>query len=153
MTRSRCEALASHLTCETILPDFSKAAANDSNWAFATRKVAATNANLNDPAAFGWAGGRVNMQDERRETETKGARVNFTWAHWNVANVHFGGAFDDVSRRITAYDNTQAWQMDSDGEYHPVTPAEGARPASAQQALLEQLARAPEVPAALRITR
>ncbi len=69
-----------------------------------------TNANLNDPAAFGWQGGRVNMQDERRETETKGARFSLHWAHWDAANLHFGGAFDDVSRRITAYDNTQAWQ-------------------------------------------
>ncbi len=27
---------------------------------------------LNNPANFGWAGGRVNMQDEERETETEG---------------------------------------------------------------------------------
>lgn len=39
MTRSRCEALASHLTYETMLPDFSNAAASNSNWAFATRNA------------------------------------------------------------------------------------------------------------------
>jgi len=31
MTRSRFDALASHITCETMLPDFSNAAASDSN--------------------------------------------------------------------------------------------------------------------------
>ena len=33
-----------------------------------------TNVDLNSPASFVWNGGRVNMQDEKRETETKGAR-------------------------------------------------------------------------------
>ncbi len=69
-----------------------------------------TNVDLNNPANFVWPGGRVNMQDERRETDTKGARFNLNWTHWQFANLHFGGAYDDVSRRINAYDNTQAWQ-------------------------------------------
>jgi TonB-dependent receptor len=69
-----------------------------------------TNANLNDPNSFGWAGGRVNMQDEQRETETKGARFSLHWTRWDAANFHFGGAYDDVWRRINAFDNTQAWQ-------------------------------------------
>ncbi len=34
-----------------------------------------TNVDLNNPANFVWPGGRVNIQDERRETETKGART------------------------------------------------------------------------------
>jgi TonB-dependent receptor len=72
--------------------------------------ITPTGVDLNNPNAFAWQGGRVNMQDERRETETKGARFNLTWSHWSAANLHFGGAYDDVSRRITAYDNTQAWQ-------------------------------------------
>jgi polyphosphate kinase len=38
-------------------------------------------------------------------------------------------------------DNTQAWEMDSDGVYHLVTPG-SSKPVSAQQVLLEQLARA-----------
>ena len=33
-----------------------------------------SNVDLNNPANFGWAGGRVNIQDEKRETETKGGR-------------------------------------------------------------------------------
>ena len=38
-----------------------------------------TNVDLNNPASFGWTGGRVNIQDERRHTETKGVRANLTW--------------------------------------------------------------------------
>lgn len=68
-----------------------------------------SNVNLNDPKQFGWPGGRVNMQDERRTTETKGARANLTWGDESL-NVKVGGAYDDVSRRIRAYDNSQAWQ-------------------------------------------
>lgn len=67
------------------------------------------NIDLNDPTKFGWPGGRVNMQDERRETETKGVRGNLTWGQ-DTLNVKVGAAYDDVSRRITAYDNSQAWQ-------------------------------------------
>ncbi|RAK51333.1 TonB-dependent receptor [Phenylobacterium deserti] len=68
-----------------------------------------SNIDLNDPANFQWVGGRVNLQDEERETETKGARANLTWGD-DAFNVRFGGAYDDVSRRITAFDNSQAWQ-------------------------------------------
>ncbi len=69
-----------------------------------------TNVDLNDPANFVWPGGRVNVQDERRETETKGARTNFKFEKWNALQIQVGGAYDDVSRRIRAYDNSQAWQ-------------------------------------------
>jgi TonB-dependent receptor len=68
-----------------------------------------TNVDLNNPASFGWAGGRVNIQDERRHTETKGARWNLRWGTDNF-NVRIGGAYDDVSRRIRGFDNSQAWQ-------------------------------------------
>jgi TonB-dependent receptor len=68
-----------------------------------------SNVDLNDPKQFGWPGGRVNMQDERRTTETKGARANVTWGDESL-NLKVGGAWDDVSRRIRAYDNSQAWQ-------------------------------------------
>ncbi len=69
-----------------------------------------TNVDLNNPANFVWPGGRVNVQDERRETETKGARTNFKFEKWQALNIQVGGAYDDVSRRIRAYDNAQAWQ-------------------------------------------
>ncbi|MBM0107624.1 TonB-dependent receptor [Steroidobacter sp. S1-65] len=65
---------------------------------------------LNNPANFGWVGGgRVNIQDERRETETKGTRASLTFGD-SVFSVSVGGAYDDVSREIRAFDNSQAWQ-------------------------------------------
>ena len=66
---------------------------------------------LNNPANFGWnAGTRVNIQDEKRDTDTKGVRANFTWGKDGPVNLQFGGAYDDVLRKIRAYDNSQAWQ-------------------------------------------
>lgn len=68
------------------------------------------NFNFNDPTKFAWNGGsRVNIQDEYRETETKGFRVNLTWGD-RTLNVKAGAAYDDVSRRIRPVDNSQVWQ-------------------------------------------
>jgi TonB-dependent receptor len=68
-----------------------------------------TNVDLNDPANFVWAGGRVNIQDEKRKTETKGVRSNLRWGDDDL-NVRFGAAYDEVSRSINAFDNSQSWQ-------------------------------------------
>jgi TonB-dependent receptor len=69
-----------------------------------------SNEDLDDPANFSWAGGRVNMQDERRETTTKGLRFNLTFGTGGLFNVKTGAAYDDIWRHINAYDNSQAWQ-------------------------------------------
>lgn len=69
----------------------------------------ATNVDLNNPANFVWDGGRVNQQEEFRKTETKGGRFNFTWGD-KAFNVKAGMAYDDIERKITAHDNTGAWQ-------------------------------------------
>ncbi|MBX3563624.1 MAG: TonB-dependent receptor [Sphingomonas sp.] len=71
--------------------------------------IITSNINLNNPANFGWPGGRVNIQDERRETKTKGVRGSLTWGEDRL-NLQVGGAYDDVSRSIRAYDNSQNWQ-------------------------------------------
>jgi len=69
-----------------------------------------SNLDLNDPANFGWyAGSRVNIQDERRLNVNKGFRGDLTWGD-KALNLKVGGAFDDVSRRIRGFDNSQAWQ-------------------------------------------
>jgi TonB-dependent receptor len=68
-----------------------------------------TNVDLNNPANFSWPGGRVNIQDERRWSATKGVRGNLRWGD-NRLNLRVGGAYDDVSREIRGYDNSQAWQ-------------------------------------------
>lgn len=69
-----------------------------------------SNIDLNDPKNFGWyAGSRVNIQDERRRYVTKGVRGDVTWGK-AALNLKVGGAFDDVTRRIQGFDNSQAWQ-------------------------------------------
>jgi TonB-dependent receptor len=65
---------------------------------------------LDDPANFNWSGGRVNIQDERRETATKGIRFNVKFGKGGPFNVQTGFAYDDIWRHIDAYDNSQAWQ-------------------------------------------
>jgi TonB-dependent receptor len=78
------------------------------NGASATPSIT-TNIDLNNPANFIWAGGRVNQQEEFRDTETKGVRANLTWGD-KAFNLKTGLAFDDISRTIRAKDNSGAWQ-------------------------------------------
>lgn len=68
-----------------------------------------SNVDLNDPNNFVWNGGRVNISDERRVNETKGVRGALTWGDERL-NIQLGGNYDDVSRRIRGFDNSQAWQ-------------------------------------------
>jgi len=68
-----------------------------------------TTVDLDNPANFGWPGGRLNIQDERRQTKTKGVRGDLTWGD-TPFNIQAGAAYDDVSRSIMAFDNSQAWQ-------------------------------------------
>jgi TonB-dependent receptor len=92
-----------------------------------------SNVNLNDPANFGWnAGSRVNIQDERRSTQTKGARTNFTVGKAKDIQLQFGFAYDDILRNISATDNSQAWQNAVCGD-NPSTfvPTPNAEPACA----------------------
>ncbi|AMK16606.1 MULTISPECIES: TonB-dependent receptor [Sphingobium] len=65
---------------------------------------------LNNPANFGWyTGSRASLNGEKRLNINKGVRGDLTWGD-KALNVQVGGAYDDVSRRIRGYDNTQAWQ-------------------------------------------
>src|SRR6185312_10747195 len=69
-----------------------------------------SNVDLDNPANFSWVGGRVNMQDERRETTTKGIRFNVTLGKGGAFNVKAGMAYDDIWRHINGFDNSGAWQ-------------------------------------------
>lgn len=75
------------------------------------RPVVTANVDLNNPANFGWAGGgRVNLNGEERETETKGVRGSLLFGDASRFSVRVGAAYDDTRRRITPYDNTAVWQ-------------------------------------------
>lgn len=65
--------------------------------------------NLNDPTQYSWTGGRVNIQSEARKTQTRGLHADLKWGGPEF-NIQLGYAYDDMSRTITPYDNSQAWQ-------------------------------------------
>ena len=68
-----------------------------------------SNVDVNSPTQFGWNGGRVNVQDETRETRTQGARANLVWGD-RTFSVKGGLASDEIRREIRAFDNSGAWQ-------------------------------------------
>ena len=65
---------------------------------------------LDNPASFGFnANDRISIADERRVNLTKGFRGDLTWGEAKL-NLKVGGAYDDTSRRIAGFDNSQAYQ-------------------------------------------
>lgn len=69
-----------------------------------------TGFDLNDPnAGWVWAGGRLNIQKEKRVTENRGAQADLQFGE-DLRNIRVGAAWDDIERRITAYDNSAAWE-------------------------------------------
>jgi TonB-dependent receptor len=94
--------------------------------------IAASNVDLNNPANFSWVGGRVNMQDERRETTTKGIRFDTTFGKGGLFNVKFGAAYDDIWRHINGYDSSQQWQNAACGDNPNIfLPTPNTQPACA----------------------
>jgi TonB-dependent receptor len=71
--------------------------------------VFTSSVDLNNPASFGWNGGRVNIQSEARQTQTRGVHTDLKWGTPEF-NIQVGLAYDDTSRKITPYDNSQFWQ-------------------------------------------
>lgn len=72
---------------------------------------------LNDPNSWQWLVtdrggtdvGRVNLQFEKRETETTGGRFALTWGDTSFS-VKAGGAYDEVSRDIRPFAADAEWQ-------------------------------------------
>jgi len=73
---------------------------------------------LNNPASYKWSvanrgggveTGRTDMTAQERETETMGGRFALTWGDSDLA-VKFGAAYDEVSRDIRPFNNSQQWQ-------------------------------------------
>lgn len=78
--------------------------------------------NLNDPnAGWTWAGGRLNIQNEERETETDGFHLDYRFGD-DSNNIKVGVASDTIKRSIRGYDNSGRWEdvacrngLDADG--------------------------------------
>ncbi len=91
--------------------------------------VITSNTDLNNPANFQWDGGRVNLQSEERWTQTRGLHTDLKWGT-SALNVQFGLAYDDTDRKITPYDNSQAWQNATCGDNPSVSlPGPNSNPA------------------------
>ncbi|MBP2161469.1 MULTISPECIES: TonB-dependent receptor [Asticcacaulis] len=73
------------------------------------KPVFESNVDLNDPKNFGWNGGRLNMQSEERQTQTRGFHTDLKWGT-SEFNIEVGFAYDDTQRKITPLDNTGPWQ-------------------------------------------
>ncbi|MDE1916021.1 MAG: TonB-dependent receptor [Sphingomonadales bacterium] len=70
----------------------------------------ASSTDLDNPANFFWnSQSRVNIQDERRQTTTKGIRGSIKWDHDDLV-LRVGAAYDNNYRNIVAYDNSALWQ-------------------------------------------
>ncbi|MEI9992448.1 MAG: TonB-dependent receptor [Rhizomicrobium sp.] len=68
-----------------------------------------SNFDLDNPANYQWDNGRVNLQDERRVTFTKGVRANVKYGS-DAFSVKVGAAYDDIYRQIKAVDASAVWQ-------------------------------------------
>ncbi len=91
--------------------------------------VITSSMDLNDPNNFQWNGGRVNLQSELRQTQTRGLHTDIKWGTGDF-NVQFGLAYDDTQREITPLDNSQAWQNATCGDNPSVyLPAPNSQPA------------------------
>lgn len=66
---------------------------------------------LNDPnLGWSWTGGRVNIQNEKRITETRGARADLQFGE-DKRNIKIGAAYDQAGRTIRSFDNSTAWEQ------------------------------------------
>ena len=82
MTRSRFDALASHITCETMLPDFPKAQASDSNWAFARCSVPISLVQLGETLGMGIATVNRTLRELRASGTVDFRDGNLTIVKW-----------------------------------------------------------------------
>ncbi|MEH3123527.1 MAG: TonB-dependent receptor [Sphingomonas phyllosphaerae] len=89
--------------------------------------IISANRDLGDPN-LGWQWYRVNVQNIRRETETKGAHLDL-YVGDDQLNFKAGAAYDEAQRSIRAFDNTNAYQLSVCGS--PCTGNTGTVPTSA----------------------
>lgn len=63
----------------------------------------------NTELGWSWNGGRLNISNERRNTETEGLHVDYRFGD-DDNNIKFGLASDDIERRIAGFDNSARWE-------------------------------------------
>jgi TonB-dependent receptor len=70
--------------------------------------IITTNRDLGDPD-LGWQWYRVQVQNVKRDTKTKGGHLDITYGD-NDMNFKAGAAYDEAYRSVRAYDNSAAFQ-------------------------------------------
>ena len=107
----------------------------------------------NTELGWGWNGGRLNIANEKRHTETDGVHLDYRFGD-DSNNIKFGLAYDETSRHIAGFDNSGRWEdvvcrdgLDANGD-SPATdrkPCNGLNPNSLipQSALSSYLAKGP----------
>jgi TonB-dependent receptor len=111
MNLSRSTFLDSSPSVDVVTPLGQGITVNYSNPGMPFPNTTNTNVNLNDPnAGWIWNGGRVNLQDEHRDTLNRGAHLDVQIGK-EPYSAKLGAAFDDNSRVIRALDNSPAWQV------------------------------------------
>lgn len=63
----------------------------------------------NPELGWGWNGGRLNISNEKRHTETDGAHADYRFGDDNN-NIKFGLAYDKAYRKIAGSDNSGRWE-------------------------------------------
>ncbi|HEU4654905.1 MAG TPA: TonB-dependent receptor [Steroidobacteraceae bacterium] len=69
-----------------------------------------SNFDLNDPSiGWTWSGGRLNIQNEKRTTRTRGGNIDFQWGD-NTNNLRSGVMYGEAYRLISPRDNSARWE-------------------------------------------
>lgn len=83
----------------------------------------------NTELGWSWNGGRLNIANEKRHTETDGAHVDYRFGD-DDNNIKFGLAYDTTNRDIAGLDNSARWEdvvcrdgLDANGD----SPATGRK--------------------------
>lgn len=105
LTKSRYDKSAPTVLPSTVVGGGNTVTYTNNGWI----PVATSSVDLNNPANFGWAGGRVNTEDAIRRVSTKGARTDIAWGDSSF-NVKVGVAWDESMRRTSNYENSAEWQ-------------------------------------------
>lgn len=63
----------------------------------------------NTELGWAWSGGRLNISNERRNTETEGLHIDYRFGD-DANNIKFGLASDDIERHIAGFDNSARWE-------------------------------------------
>ncbi|WP_343122980.1 TonB-dependent receptor [Xanthomonas sp. MUS 060] len=63
----------------------------------------------NPNLGWNWTGGRLNIANEKRDTETRGAHADLQFGE-DRRNIKVGVAYDQAERHIRGFDNSAAWE-------------------------------------------